>query len=53
METPLMDNFLSNLPEDKNGNIVTKWLFEKSLWLNSLIDDTHSPSFDFSFVFAK
>ena len=25
METPLMDNFLSNLSEDKNGNIVTKW----------------------------
>ena len=24
METQLMDNFLSNLSEDKNGNIITK-----------------------------
>ena len=39
METSLMDNFLSNLSEDKNGN--------------SLTDDTHSPSFDFSFVFTR
>ena len=32
---------------------MTMIIAKKILWLNSLTDDTHWPSFDFPFVFTE